>query len=291
MENIASTSSEQPKMNFETVLQHVFYRTKESAIIARSVICKSGDIRFPVLQLGRFKNGWDASKYLIALNDEEAKWLIEFIPTMVKRAFKTKPDTGDVFELKEFENNRSISVALISFKKKKQLQFTQTTVRDDDEVQRVVSFPVLTVSDMRQKLIHLRKVHDIIFNAEHRLEKTDGVFTAFLAYAVEGAMARAASDGTMTSVLDEDLLARMVNRRDIVANFWIAAKFISLNFHEFREVLDYIFAKLEIVHFNEERLAPQNLLEMFCENPDVFKSENLEMFALVNFLVDNKNTV
>ena len=285
-----TSTSEQPKMTFETVIQHVFYRTKESSIIARSVICKSGDVNFPVIQLGRFKNGWEASKYLLALNDEESKWLIEFIPAMVKRAFKTKPDTGDVFELKEFENNRSISVALISFKKKKQLEFTQTTIRDDDEVKRIVSFPIQTVNEMREKLVHFQTINTMVFNAEYRLEKTEDVFSSFLTYAHQVVMDRAAKDGSMTSMIDEELLAQMANRRDIVANFWIASKYVSINFNEFRDMLDHVFGILKIGHFDERCLATPRLLEKFYGTPDVFKSENLEMFKLVKFIVDNKNT-
>ena len=283
----------QPKMEFQTGIQHVFYRTKESSIIARSVICKVGETEFPIIQVGRFKNGWEASKYLMALNDEETQWLIDFIPAMVKRAYKHKADTGDVFESKEFCQNRSISVALISFKKKKQLEFTQITIRNDDEVKRVVSFPVQTVSDMREKLCHLQIIHKMMLDAEFRLTKTEGVFEAFLAYVHHSVMVRATNDPSLISVMDEDLLSRMKASKDVVANFWIASKYISVSFEaEFQLLLTHVFSNLGIQQFDETRLTSSRLLDTYGENPVTFlQTELMEMFKLVKFIVDNKNTI
>ena len=291
-----TTSSEptvQLKMEFKTGIQHVFYRTKESSIIARSVICKTGESEFPIIQVGRFKNGWEASKYLMALNDEETQWLIDFIPGMVKRAYKHKPDTGDVFESKDFGQNRSISVGLISFKKKKQLEFTQITIREDEEVKRVVSFPVQTVSEMREKLGHLQVIHKMMLDAEFRLTKTEGIFFAFLAYVHHSIMVRAANDPSLISVMDEDLLSRMKASKDVVANFWIASKYISVSFEaDFQMLLTHVFSTLRIDHFDETRLSASRLLDTYGENAATFLNfDSMEMFKLVKFIVDNKNTI
>jgi len=280
-------------MEFQTGIQHVFYRTKESSIVARSVVCKTEDAKFPIIQVGRFKNGWDASKYLIALNEEETEWIVEFIPLWVKRAYKTKPNTGDVFEQKEFANNRSISISLISFKNKKQFEFTQITIRDDEEVNRVVSFPIQTVSEMKDKLNFMNTIHKMILDVEYRLANTEDVYVSFLAYVHMCMVERAQKEPDMVSVMDENLLDRMKNRKDVVANYWIAAKYISVYFEcEYRQLLMYVLSTLAIEHFDLDRLEASLILDTFTENPAKFlDTDSLAMFKLVKFIVDNKNTI
>ena len=285
------TQSVQPKMEFKTGLKKIFYRTTDSAIMARSVICKLDDEpKFPLIQVGRFKNGWDASRYMIALNEDEVKWMIDFIPSMVKRAYKQKDETDTLIESIDFDGNRSLSVTVVRFKKAKQLEFKQTVIRNDTEVERSVSFPLKTVSQMVQVFRYFQMIHNMVFKAEYRMSMTTSIFEAFLAFALEIGMKKASTDGSLNEIIDADLLARMKGK-SLPSTYWIAAKYVSVNFIEFKSFLDQLFEELTIQHFDETRLNPSKLLSLFTDNTALFaKPQDIVNYDFVKFLMDSFNT-
>ena len=145
------------KVEFKTNLSHVFHRSKDNATIARMVTCTGPDGSVQLVQLGRFKDGWDATKFLVSLNCEEMQWLIKSIPTFVKDAQLVKDCDSKPVLATNIIGKRTFTVSLSRFNfpkggSAKNLELSQSWIRNDDEVTRNVSLPLKEFKNMPEVL-------------------------------------------------------------------------------------------------------------------------------------------
>ena len=155
-------------IEFSTAIKQIFFRSKQgNALVAKLVIAKRDDESTGYIHLGRFSNNYAGSKFLISCTREEAEWFVDVIPALIKNARAAKPNQYPiVLEKKEFERERSFELSVSKFKSFKQIDITQSFVRDDNIVTRCVSVPVAEMQNVCKTFKQMLIAMEIKLNAD-----------------------------------------------------------------------------------------------------------------------------
>ena len=278
---------------FATTIKHVLHRSKEgNALVAKLIIAKRDDEATGLIQLGRFAKNYEGSKYMISCTKEEAEWIVNAIPALLKnaRAAKVEKD-AQVLDQKEFENERSLELRVSKFRNFKQIDFVQTFLKDDTTTSRTVSVPVSGMGKVSLAMKQLLVAMQLKLNAEQRLTDTEHVFVSYLAYLVKTNIDKSLTDPRFTVPLDDELMAR-INDGTAPMAYWFTIKYLAANFQDFKPMLLDIFKVLDIKHFDEARFKEQNLLRAFNEHVEEIRNpDDKYLFDFTMFLIENLQAV
>ena len=278
---------------FTTAIKHVLFRSKQgNALVAKLVIAKTDGEKTGYIQVGRFSKNYAGSKFMITCNREEAEWLVNVIPALIKNARAAKPDkTPIVLEKMDFANERGMELSVSKFRNFKQVDFAQSFVRDDDTATRSVSVPVSELNKISLAIKNLLVAMEIKLNAEQRLTATEPIFQSFLAYLVKTNIGKSLDDPRFTVALDETLLAKMTDGTAPMA-YWLTAKYIATHFGEFRQIISDVFQLLDIPQFDEARTTEARIIETLSANYEMMLApEGKFLFGFTMFIIDNLDSV
>ena len=280
-------------VEFSTAIKKVLFRSKEgNALVAKLIIAKRDEGSTGFIQLGRFSNNYEGSKFMVSCNRVEAEWIVNIIPLLLKNARVSKPvKTPILLEKKDFENDRGFELSVSKFKAFKQIEIAQTFIKNDDIGVRSVSVPVGELNKISLVFKNLLTAMEIKLDAEQRLEATEQIFMSFLAHLVKVNMSKALVDPAFTVELDESLFEK-INSGSAPMTYWFAAQFIAENFEDNQDLLMDIFKLLGMSSFNENRLSKAQLLQVLTNNvQQLADPNNLPLFDFTMFVIDYLATV